>query len=307
MKKKYAFFINEFLQDKRLDVAITERFSFITRSSLKNNIETLSVNKKNQKLSYKCKLGEEIFFEYDEPQTLENEDIKPEKIDLNIIYQDQNYLVINKPYGMVVHPAKGNFSGTLVNALLGLNTDLSDVDKFRPGIVHRIDKETSGLIIIAKNNKSHVFLQDLFKNREITKKYKAIVKGYFNEPSILIQNNIGRDPNNRLKMAVVESGGKYSETNVTVISRNKEFSYLDIDLLTGRTHQIRVHLSDMGYPIIGDKIYSRKSSKYKDAPLCLVSYSLSFFDIFSNKKLEFAIDVPKKMKNILEQTNSGII
>ena len=300
MNKKYRIKIDENNYGKRLDITIIERIPSLTRSHLKNSISQLLVNNKEKKLSYNTKINDILTFEIEEK--IDETTIIPEDIALDIVFEDNNYIIINKKYGMVVHPAKGNFSGTVVNALLGLNKKLSDIDKYRPGIVHRLDKETSGLLIIAKNNKAHNYLQTLFKNREITKKYHAIVTRFFKYTELHIENQIGRDTKNRKKMAVVNSitKGKSSITEVKLINRTKDYSYLDIDLKTGRTHQIRVHLSHIGYPVLGDKIYSRSDNRNPNIPLCLVAYNLQFFDIFSNQFININIDNPLFMNEFIE-------
>nr|HPO50037.1 RluA family pseudouridine synthase [Spirochaetota bacterium] len=266
--KKYLINVNNEIVGLRIDLIIPQKIDGVTRSFLKNNILNLTVNDKKEKISYKCKTGDKIYFELKD--VVEN-DILPEDIPLDIKYEDENYIVVNKKQGMVVHPAKGNYSGTLVNALMGLKKKLSDNgDLTRLGIVHRLDKDTSGLIIIAKNNQSHNYLQKLFAERKIIKRYRAIVRGFFPQGRVDIENLIGRNPNNRKKMAVVTSKGKVAVTQVVVKRRVANYSYLNINLKTGRTHQIRVHLSHLGFPILGDVLYSRKDAKYKDIPLCLV-------------------------------------
>jgi len=299
MIKEYNIVISDNNVDKRLDLAIIENIHDITRSFLKNNCISLLVNNKQQKLSYKCKINDVINIKIDfSDNTMQN--IKPENIPINIIYEDNNYIVINKPYNMVVHPAKGNFTGTVVNALLGMKKTLSDNDdKSRIGIVHRLDKETSGLLLITKNIKANNYLTDLFKSRKIIKKYHAIVKGSFNNSITKIDNFIGRNPKKRKKMAVLKKSGKRSITLINNVTFLNGYSYLDITLLTGRTHQIRVHLSHLGYPILGDLIYSRKDNRFNDVPLCLVAYKLSFFDKFSDKTFDFIIDDPLFIQNIL--------
>lgn len=299
MKKEYNIIIDERFNNKRLDIALTNYIKEFTRSSIKNHCKTLHVNGKNEKFSYKARSGDKVFLElhFDDLS-----DFKPENIPLDIIYEDDNYIVINKKYNMVVHPAKGNYTGTLINALLGMKKELSKSgDEFRPGIVHRLDKETSGLIIVAKNEKSHNYLSDLFKKRRIIKKYHAVVKGLFLPLKLKISNNIGRHPKNRKKMAVLANSGKKSITVIEKVKHYDKFSYLDINLKTGRTHQIRVHLSNYGFPILGDLIYGKNSELFKNIPLCLVAYSMSFYDIFSDKKLHFSIEDPPYFKVVLNK------
>jgi 23S rRNA pseudouridine1911/1915/1917 synthase len=283
MIKNYEIVIDESSVGQRLDVVLTNKIEELSRSFLKNHSNSILLNDKQIKLSYKCKLNDKIKLKIDFQDTDLN-NVVPEEIPLDIIFEDENYIVINKKNNMVVHPAKGNYTGTLVNALLGMNKQLADNDeKYRLGIVHRLDKETSGLIIVAKNIFSHQYLSELLKERRIIKKYHAIVKGFFVGTNIKIENNIGRNPKNRKKMAVLKEGGKKSITYIEKTTHFDNYSYLDIRLFTGRTHQIRVHLSNLGYPIVGDIIYSRKDKMYNDIPLCLVAYYLSFFDKFSNK------------------------
>lgn len=303
MKKKYHVKINKENAGSRLDIAIIKIISDgLTRSLLKNHLLYLLVNNKNEKLSYKCRENDDVIFEIE----LENyENIIPENIPLDIVYEDKNYLIINKKYNMVVHPAKGNLQGTVVNALLGTRKELYMPDsKYKIGIVHRLDKETSGLIIIAKNINSHQFLTDLFRNRKILKKYHAIVHGFFIPSYLIIENNIGRHPKFRKKMTVLNTGGKKSMTIIENVKHIKDYSYLDIKLVTGRTHQIRVHLLNYGFPIVGDKVYFQRNKNIIDIPLCLVSYRLSFFDKFSNKEINIEIEDPPHIKNILLSKNN---
>jgi 23S rRNA pseudouridine1911/1915/1917 synthase len=300
--KKYIINIFQELQDLRLDVAIIKKIPSLTRSGLKTHAKIIQVNGKNEKLSYKCKNGDKVYLEI---EWIDNENIIPEDIPLDIVYEDANYIVINKKYGMVVHPAKGNHTGTLVNALLGLKKDLSSINEtFRAGIVHRLDKETTGLIIIAKNNEAHNYLASLFKSRKIIKRYHAIVKGFFAPGKLEIRNNIGRDRRNRKKMAVVENGGKLSITQVKVLKHHEKYSYLNINLKTGRTHQIRVHLSNLGFPIVGDLIYSKKDAVFPDIPLCLVAYRLAFKDKFSDRILDFRIKNPEHFATVFKKIKS---
>ncbi len=284
------------LVDKRLDLVLSEKTD-LTRSHVKKYLENLTVNGKKEKLSYKCRNRDKIFFSYIYE---ESEKILPENIPIDIVYEDDNYLIINKESGVVTHPAKGNWSGTLLNGVLGLKKELSSPkEDYRMGIVHRLDKDTSGLIILAKNNSAHSYLQELFAKRKIKKYYKAIVKGFVTPSIFTIENMIGRDPKNRKKMAVVNSKGKEAITKVKVMKRLKDYSYLLIKLETGRTHQIRVHLSNLKYPVLGDPIYGRKDKKYDDIKLCLQSFRLSFFDKFTNKVIDIKIGLPKHFKRVI--------
>jgi 23S rRNA pseudouridine1911/1915/1917 synthase len=301
MIKEFNILINDpLLVDKRLDLVLTNETN-LTRSHIKKYLDKLIVNGKKEKLSYKCRYGDNILFSYSYEDSIK---ILPENIPIDIVYEDENYIIVNKDSGIVTHPAKGNWSGTLLNGILGLKKELSDInEEYRMGIVHRLDKDTSGLIILAKNNSAHSYLQELFVKRKIKKYYKAISKGFVTPSIFTIENMIGRDPKNRKKMAVVHSRGKEAITKVKVLKRLKDYSYLLISLKTGRTHQIRVHLSNLGYPILGDSIYGRKDKKYGDIKLCLVSYRVSFFDKFSNINIDVKIGLPKHFKKVI--INSG--
>lgn len=298
MEKEYNLTISEEYQGKRIDGAISTQLTGITRSALQKHLVKLLVNGKKEKLSYKCRTGDTVFLIL----KWEDTDLKPEKIDLDIIYEDENYIIINKEAGMVVHPAQGNWSGTLVNALLGMNKELGETDdEIRPGIVHRIDKDTSGLIVTTKNSAAHSYLAGQFKERKVSKEYLAIVKGFYLPSLHTIENNIGRDRANRKRMAVVTRGGKQSISIVEVKKHFKNYSLVSVKILTGRTHQIRVHLSSQGFPILGDPIYSRKDNRFPEVALCLVASHLSFFDTFSQQQLDFTVEVPDFFKQTLER------
>lgn len=299
MTTVYEIIIDELLSGKRLDVALTTSIESLSRSYLKNHSSNIRVNNKPEKLSYKCREGDKVHIEV---EIEDDVDVGPEDIPLDIVYEDDNYIVVNKSYNMVVHPADGNKTGTLVNALLGMNKQLSDcTDEYRRGIVHRLDKETSGLIIVAKNNEAHEYLTECFRERQIEKKYHAIVKGDFKYSTITIENNIGRNPKNRKKMKVLNEGGRHSVTVIEDVRHYGNLTYLDIRLITGRTHQIRVHLSHLGHPVLGDLVYGRKSKHNDDVPMCLTAYKLSFYDRFSDRELTFEIDDPEHMRVILEE------
>lgn len=293
MKKQYTLKVDEKSVNKRLDIFISE-CTELTRAEIKKYADIVKVNDKDEKMSYKCRLNDTVDFSIQKSEL----SFEPEDIPLNIVYEDQNYIVVNKESGMVVHPAKGNYSQTLVNALLGLKKELSlTEDEFRPGIVHRLDKDTSGLIIVAKNNQAHNYLTGLFQDHDIDKRYYAIVKGRWKYDKLTIENNIGRSKSNRKKMSVLETGGKKAVSHIEPLEIYEHYSVLSIKIETGRTHQIRVHLSDKNYPILGDTVYSRKDSSFKDIKMCLCSYKLSFYDKFSSRILDFTIDMPDFMKD----------
>ncbi|MCG8572150.1 MAG: RluA family pseudouridine synthase [Spirochaetes bacterium] len=296
MNKKYIINISERDIQKRLDIVISNHID-ISRSAIKSHAKSILVNGKKEKLSYLCKPDDEIELEVE----WEEYDLVPQEIPLNIIYEDQNYIVINKPAGMVVHPAAGNYQGTIINALLGLKKQLTLTDdEYRPGIVHRLDKDTSGILVVTKNPQAHSYLSEQFKNRKISKIYQAIVKGFYTPSRHTLISHIGRDRKNRKKMAVLSDGrGKEAVTEVEVIKHYDHYTHLKIKILTGRTHQIRVHLSHHGFPVLGDPLYSRKDKNYSSLPLCLVAKEISFFDQSQNKNLNFEIPLPDFFSQLL--------
>jgi 23S rRNA pseudouridine1911/1915/1917 synthase len=244
----------------RLDVFLTGQFPDFSRSRLQQLIRYGRVRVDGQltdKSGQTIKPGQEIVLEIPPPVSTE---ITGEKIDLVIIYEDANVLVVDKPAGMVVHPAYGHGSGTLVNAILGREGELPMINgEFRPGIVHRLDKETSGLILIAKNDRSLHYLQEQFKSRKVEKNYLALVDGHPPTPVGRVDAPIGRDPRNRKKMAVVEPGlGREAVTDFQMVQEFRNHTYLGIHPLTGRTHQIRVHMRFLGCPVTGDTVYGLK-------------------------------------------------
>lgn len=229
-------------------------------------------------------------------------DIAPQDIPLDILYQDSDIVVVNKPCGMVVHPAAGNEDGTLVNALLHHVHDLSGIGgEMRPGIVHRLDKDTSGLILIAKNDRSHTSLSDQFKQRSMEKHYRAVAYGQFGEEHGLIDAPIARHPVDRKKMAVVPDG-KPSRTEWTVIERLKSATYLDVHLHTGRTHQIRVHMQSIGHPLLGDRIYAPNLKTSVHIPrLMLHAYSLAFTHPTTGERMRIEAPLPEKFLTTLDK------
>lgn len=237
--------------------------------------------------------------------------IEPEEIPLDIVFEDENCVVISKDQGVVVHPSIGNYTGTLVQGLLYYIKNLSDNfdgDILRPGIVHRLDKDTSGLIITAKNSSALAFLATQFKDRTNIKEYLAIVKGCPEKKRGTIKSYIARDIRDRKKFMSTEdeNNGKYAETDYVVLSGSEDYSLVKLILKTGRTHQIRVHLKSLGYPILGDPIYSRADSKYKDATLMLHSFHLGIILPEENEMRDFYSPVPERMLEIIKAESMDI-
>lgn len=267
--------------------------SLILEGALKVNSEVQT------KPSFKVEANQQVCLSVPQAHPV---DIIAQYIPLDILYQDSDVVVVNKPCGMVVHPAAGNEDGTLVNALLYHVHDLSGIGgEMRPGIVHRLDKDTSGLILIAKNDKAHAALSEQFKQRTMEKHYRAVAFGNFSEDSGLIDAPIARHPVDRKKMAIVPDG-KPSQTEWTVLTRLKSASYLDVHLLTGRTHQIRVHMHSIGHPLLGDRIYAPNIKTSVHIPrLMLHAYSLAFTHPTSGERLTLTAPLPKKFLTTLEK------
>lgn len=291
---------------KRLDVYVSELLG-ITRSSAQGLIEDgyVSVNGKEQAKNYKLRVGDRI--EASEPE-LRELNVEPENIPLDIVYEDEDIVVINKPCGMVVHPAPGNESGTLVNALLyHCGSTLSGINGvIRPGIVHRIDKDTSGLLVVAKNDEAHLFLSSLLKDHGIKRTYYAIIIGHMKEQSGTINAPIARHPVDRKKMAVVQ-GGREAITHYEVIKEFNGYSLLKLNLETGRTHQIRVHLSYKGHPIVGDTVYGGGSTPFERANKALLdgqmlhATQLSFPHPKTREIVSFECDFRESFKELLKR------
>ena len=293
------FFADENDENIRLDNFLVSVTSDMTRSKLQSLIKSgsVKVNGNIKKPSYNINEGDKIEFCIPEEQSLK---IEAENLPLEIVYEDENMAVINKPAGMLTHPTSAEKSGTLVNALLfRFGENLSDINgEFRRGIVHRLDKNTSGLLMIAKNNKTHEYLADLIKNHDLTKKYRTIVKGVYPKEEDLIDLPIGRHPAQPHKMAVIENG-KESTTIVKIIERYKDATYLEITLVTGRTHQIRVHLSHKGFPVFNDTLYGAGMAKVRTDEQVLQSYYLRFTKPFSDEIIELKIEPDEKIKKVL--------
>ncbi len=294
--------VNEENVGKRVDSFIPMVQKDISRSMVQKLIEqkNIKVNGKETKHSYKLKLNDEIEIFVPEAKEI---DLKAQDIPLSVIYEDSDIIVINKPKGMVVHPANGNPDGTLVNAVMNLCKDsLSGIGgEIRPGIVHRLDKDTSGAIIVAKNDKAHIKLSEALKNHEIKKTYLALVRGIIKENEATINMPIARSKKDRKKMDV-DKDGKEAITHFKVLERYKnKYTLLQINLETGRTHQIRVHLSHIGYPIIGDEVYSNGKNEWNVSGQCLHAWKLEFNHPITGKKISLEAEIPEYFKNIIKE------
>ena len=283
---------------KRIDKYLGETTDY-TRSKIQKMIENgnILVNNNKVKSSYTLKENDNVGV----TDYVEETDILPENISLDIYYEDNDLIVVNKPSGMVVHPAPGNYSGTLVNALMYHTNNLSTVNSsIRPGIVHRIDADTSGLLLVAKNDKSHNLLAEAIQKKEVVREYIALVDGVINEDTATIDAPIGRDVNNRKKMCVTGSNSKEAITHIRVLERYKNATLIKCKLETGRTHQIRVHLSYIGHPVINDPVYNSKKLIDKDFGQMLHAEKLGFVHPTTKEYMEFTAPVPAKFNEILK-------
>jgi len=254
MEKEYKFNVEEKDINKRLDVYLSEKIENLTRSRIQNLIDenNVFINDNFEKNSYKVKLNDKVFIKIPEMKEMSAE---PQNIELNIVYEDEDLIIVNKPQGMVTHPAEGTKDGTLVNAILYHCKDLSGIGGvLRPGIVHRLDKDTSGLLMIAKNDHTHQELSKQIQSKEAKRFYKAIAIGNFKEDIGIIDKPIGRNSKDRKKMAIAKDG-REAITHWNVLERFGNYTFVELELKTGRTHQIRVHLSSIAHGIIGDKEY----------------------------------------------------
>lgn len=258
------------------------------------------VNGNVAKASYKLRANDEISFEIPQAKRL---DVKKEDIDLDVVYEDDDILIINKEQGLVVHPAPGHSEHTLVNAVMAHSDNLSSINGvIRPGIVHRIDKDTSGLICVAKNDNAHLFLAEQLKDHTMSRTYVALVRGVIKENSGTINMPIGRDTKDRQKMAVTNINSKPAITNFFVLQRFKDHTLIECHLVTGRTHQIRVHMAYIGYPIEGDPLYGGKGfdKLYKNGQL-LTATELKLIHPTTKKEMVFKIDLPRNFKEIIDK------
>lgn len=295
----FKFIVDSYSEDLRLDVYLSENIKDKSRSYIQNIIksEKVLINGNIKKGSYKLKLNDEVEVEIPENEKL---NVEPENIPIDIVYEDSDVIVVNKAQGMVVHPAPGNYSGTLVNALLYHCTDLSGINGvLRPGIVHRIDKDTSGILVVAKNDMAHKKLAEQLKEHSMNRIYNALVEGVLKEDTGTIDKPLGRHPNQRVKMAVVKDGRR-AVTHYKVLNRYKSNTLIECKLETGRTHQIRVHMAYIGHPIVGDPVYGYSKQKFKLEGQMLHARKLGFIHPSTNKYMEFDSELPEYFKKVIE-------
>ena len=287
---------------KRLDIYLSEKIEDATRSYIKTLIDdgNIIVNGKVVKSGYKIKLGDSISVTMIEKV---KEDIKAEDIPLDIVYEDDDIIIVNKPKGMVVHPANGNYTGTMVNSLMHSHEGkLSSINGIiRPGIVHRIDKDTSGILVVAKTDNAHKKLSEQFKVHSIKRKYIALVKGIIKEDSVTIDEPIGRSQKDRKKMAVTNKNARNAVTHISVLKRfyTSNVTLIQAELETGRTHQIRVHMSYLHHPLVGDEVYGKKDPNFKVEGQMLHAKYLGFIHPATSKFVEFDSELPKYFEDIL--------
>ena len=296
----------EALEDKmRLDAYIARQDSDLSRSMIQKLLDDnkITVNGKLEKASFKVKIGDEIKIDIEKPKEVK---IEAQEIPLDIVYEDSDILVVNKQKGLVVHPANGNPDGTLVNAIMAHCKDsLSGIGgELRPGIVHRLDKDTSGLLIIAKNDKAHIAMSEQIKDRKVKKTYIALVRGIIAENEATINMPIGRSTKDRKKMAVTKKG-KEAITHFKVLNRyttsKASYTLLEVKIDTGRTHQIRVHMAEIGHPVVGDMVYSNGKNEFGVIGQCLHAKKLEFKHPVTEKHMTLEADLPQYFKDIIRK------
>lgn len=301
-----VFDISPEMEDERIDKCISNYMEDLSRSYIQKIIKdgNVFVNNHAVKANYRVKTEDSIRFIL--PDSVEP-DIPAQDIPLDILYEDCDVLVVNKPKNMVVHPAPGHYEGTLVNAIMyHCKGELSGINGvMRPGIVHRIDKDTTGSLIVCKNDASHNAIAALLKTHDITRKYRAIVYGNIVEENGTVDAPIGRHPNNRKKMAINEKNGKRAVTHYSVLERFGKYTYIECQLETGRTHQIRVHMASIGHPLLGDEVYSDRKSPFKLEGQVLHAMTIGFKHPQNGEYMEFEAPLPEyfeKLLNILRNT-----
>lgn len=286
--------------NERLDYFLSKKIPDISRTYIQKMIKEgfILVNSRQVKSKYMIKEGDLIHISLKEPEKLE---LVPEDIPIDIIYEDEDFLVVNKPKGMVVHPAPGNPRGTLVNALLYHVSNLSSINgDFRPGIVHRLDKDTTGLLVVAKNNESHLMLAKQIKERKAKRVYVGLVYGELIKHEGVINAPIGRHPINRKRMAVVNENSKEAITNYNVLETFKGYTLIEASLKTGRTHQIRVHMAYIHHPIVGDPLYSNRKNEFGVKSQLLHAKKLGLYHPRTGKYMEFTCQLPEEFRKIIQ-------
>lgn len=300
MREEY--FVTEETAGDRIDKFLAEQYENLSRSFLQKLLKSgeIMVGGRPVKASYKVAEGDLIFFEV--PEAVEPE-IVPEDIPLDILYEDHDVILVNKPKGMVVHPAAGHYTGTLVNALMfHCKEDLSGINGvLRPGIVHRIDMDTTGVIIACKNDLAHNSIAAQLKEHSITRRYQAIVHGALKDDEGVIDEPIGRSPKDRKKMAVNYNNGKPAVTHYKVLTRFKDFTHIECRLETGRTHQIRVHMASIGHPLLGDAVYGPAKCPYKLQGQTLHAGILGFVHPRTGEYMEFSAPLPEYFEELLRK------
>ncbi len=302
---RQSFEVEAEYEDERLDKYLSVIFPEQSRSFFQKLIkeEHVSVNEKHEKANYRLKPEDVVTVEI--PDAVETP-ILPENIPLDILYEDDDVLIVNKPKGMVVHPSAGHYTGTLVNAIMYHCKDsLSGINgEIRPGIVHRIDMDTTGSLIVCKNDESHVAVAEQIKEHSVTRRYRGIVCGVVREDEGTIHAPIGRHPVERKKMAINERNGKDAITHYKVLERFHNYTYMEFELETGRTHQIRVHMASIGHPLLGDAVYSSGRSPYKLQGQTLHAMTIGFIHPRTKEYLEVSAPLPKYFEKILRDLRS---
>lgn len=304
--EKNIYIVNEEQNNIRIDKYLSSIITDKSRSFIQGLIEkeNVTVNGKNVKSNYKVKKRDIVEVSIEEPEIL---NVKPEDIPIDIMYEDKDVIVVNKPQGMVVHPGPGNYNGTLVNALLYHCSNLSSINGvIRPGIVHRIDKDTSGVLVIAKNDEAHNKLSNQLKEHSMKREYYAVVEGRLKNDNGIINRPIGRNKKDRLKMGIVEDG-KHAVTHYYVLERYNGYTLVKCVLETGRTHQIRVHMASIGFPLVGDPLYGFKKQKFNLRGQVLHAKTLGFIHPSTNEYMEFNSELPEYFKELIEKLRSSAV